>query len=169
MPTRRDSCARIVADPDHGAPPQRRRRVVLYADTITDSMRTAVSVTSDGVTPDRLQAPTASTRRRYEGRDDILARLRAAGKDGRCQRSRADVRSGAYRHCASGRPRHGTRLGAAAEIAASSSRSKPRWRAANELRYEEAALLRDELVELRPGPTRAAGHWAGGGRGVLST
>jgi excinuclease ABC subunit B len=133
--------------------------VVLYADTITDSMREAVSVTQrrrarqiaynaeHGIDPQSIRKAVT----------DILERLRGGG-DGtvsRAKRSRAEVRS-----------RQGTRA-----MRARAGLLKPAnlgdltgppelvkvireveaemRRAAAELRFEEAALLRDELAELR--------------------
>ena len=138
--------------------------VVLYADTITDSMREAVSVTQrrrerqiaynaeHGIDPQTIRKAVT----------DILERLRGSG-DGsaRAKRSRAEVRS-----------RTGTR---AMRVRAGLDRpATPQdfsgppelvkiireveaemRRAAAELRFEEAALLRDELSELRS--TAAAG------------
>jgi excinuclease ABC subunit B len=133
--------------------------VVLYADTITDSMREAVSVTQrrrerqmaynaeHGIDPQSIRKAVT----------DILERLRGSG-DGattRAKRSRAEVRS-----------RQGTRA-----MRVRAGLAEPRMpgevagppelvkiihevesemrRAAAELRFEEAALLRDELIELR--------------------
>ncbi|HLJ07081.1 MAG TPA: excinuclease ABC subunit UvrB, partial [Acidimicrobiia bacterium] len=132
--------------------------VVLYADTITDSMREAVSVTQrrrarqiaynaeHGIDPQSIRKAVT----------DILERLRGSG-DGasRAKRSRAEVRS-----------RQGTRA-----MRARAGLLKPAGiddltgppelmkvmhevesemrKAAAELRFEEAALLRDELAELR--------------------
>ena len=132
--------------------------VVLYADTITDSMREAVSVTQrrrarqiafnaeHGIDPQTIRKAVT----------DILERLRGSG-DGssRAKRSRAEVRS-----------RQGTRAlrvraGLAEPRAPGETVGPPELvkiineveaemrRAATELRFEEAALLRDELSELR--------------------
>jgi len=132
--------------------------VVLYADTITDSMREAVSVTQrrrerqtaynaeHGIDPQTIRKAVT----------DILERLRGSG-DGaaRAKRSRAEVRS-----------RRGTRAlrvraGLADPRAPGEQVGPPELvkiiheveaemrRAAAELRFEEAALLRDELTELR--------------------
>jgi excinuclease ABC subunit B len=132
--------------------------VVLYADTITDSMREAVSVTQrrrerqiafnaeHGIDPQTIRKAVT----------DILERLRGSG-DGssRAKRSRAEVRS-----------RQGTRAlrvraGLAEPRAGAETVGPPELvkiineveaemrRAATELRFEEAALLRDELNELR--------------------
>jgi len=108
-------------------------RVVLYADTITDSMRTAVSVTqrrrerqiaynaANGIDPKTITKAVT----------DILARLRGSGEGtSGAKRSRADVRSGrGTGHCASGpaSPRHPARS-RPPRSPPSSSRSKPRWR-----------------------------------------
>jgi excinuclease ABC subunit B len=132
--------------------------VVLYADTITDSMREAVSVTQRrrerqiaynaerGIDPQTIRKAVT----------DILERLRGSG-DGasRAKRSRAEVRS-----------RQGTRAlrvraGLAEPRAPGDMVGPPELvkimkeveaemrRAAADLRFEEAALLRDELSELR--------------------
>jgi excinuclease ABC subunit B len=132
--------------------------VVLYADTITDSMREAVSVTQRrrerqiaynaerGIDPQSIRKAVT----------DILERLRGSG-DGasRAKRSRAEVRS-----------RQGTRaLRVRAGLAEPRAQGDPvgppelvkiineveaeMRRAAADLRFEEAALLRDELSELR--------------------
>jgi excinuclease ABC subunit B len=132
--------------------------VVLYADTITDSMREAVSVTQRrrerqiaynaerGIDPQTIRKAVT----------DILERLRGSG-DGasRAKRSRAEVRS-----------RQGTRAlrvraGLAEPRAPGELVGPPELvkimkeveaemrRAAADLRFEEAALLRDELSELR--------------------
>jgi excinuclease ABC subunit B len=133
-------------------------RVVLYADTITDSMREAISVTQrrrerqiaynaeHGIDPQTIRKAVT----------DILARLRGSGEgSGRAKRSRADVRSGrgtrALRARAGLAAGPGAGSGASADemarlIAQLESEMKT---AAAELRYEEAALLRDELFELR--------------------
>jgi excinuclease ABC subunit B len=134
--------------------------VVLYADTITDSMREAVSTTQrrrarqiaynaeHGIDPQSIRKAVT----------DILERLRGSG-DGsasRAKRSRAEVRS-----------RQGTRAmraraGLLRPSALTEETNAPpelmkvmldveaeMRKAAAELRFEEAALLRDELAELR--------------------
>jgi excinuclease ABC subunit B len=132
--------------------------VVLYADTITDSMREAVSVTQrrrerqtaynaeHGIDPQTIRKAVT----------DILARLRGSG-DGtsRAKRSRADVRS------RQGARAMRVRAGLAEPRAAGEVTGPPELvkiiheiesemrRAAAELRFEEAALLRDELADLR--------------------
>ncbi len=132
-------------------------RVVLYADTITDSMRTAISVTQQrrdkqiaynlehGIDPQTISKAVT----------DILARLRSNSPDGGtgAKRSRADVRAGRAAKSVAN-------LTAAAkgalppetpvEVADLIAKLEEEMRAAAAaLRYEEAALLRDELVELR--------------------
>jgi excinuclease ABC subunit B len=135
-------------------------RVVLYADTITDSMREAVGVTQrrrerqiaynaeHGIDPQTIRKSVT----------DILERLRGSG-DGtdRARRSRADVRSGKAGRVVRTRAAVGGRgwsPGAEEEppaaVAEMIARLEEEMRvAAAELRFEEAALLRDELVELR--------------------
>ncbi|HXQ19704.1 MAG TPA: excinuclease ABC subunit UvrB [Acidimicrobiales bacterium] len=132
--------------------------VVLYADTITDSMREAVSITQrrrqrqiaynleHGIDPQSIRKAVT----------DILERLRGKdGGSGQAKRSRAEVRS---RHGAQAlRARAGlaepgefSRLTGAPELVALMDEVEAEMRrAAAELRFEEAALLRDELVELR--------------------
>jgi excinuclease ABC subunit B len=133
--------------------------VVLYADTVTDSMREAVSVTQrrrqlqiafnkeHGIDPQTIRKSVT----------DILERLRGTGSgpDGRATRagrSRAEVR----RNAAVRGNRRSTPL--LAEGAASSpaeaveliSQLEGEMKAAAaDLRYEEAALLRDEIAEIR--------------------
>ena len=144
--------------------------VVLYADTITDSMREAVSVTQrrrevqiaynreHGIDPQTIRKSVT----------DILERLRGSGDGGtsRAGRSRAEVRKNAAAGC-----RRGHRAAAGADAAGRRAMRPRRPRrvelmtqleaemkaAAAELRYEEAALLRDEIAELRslrPGLSR---------------
>jgi excinuclease ABC subunit B len=147
-------------------------KVVLYADTITDSMRQAVSITQQrrqrqlaynaehGIDPQTIRKAVT----------DILARLRGSGDDGEgggAHRSRAQVRRGAS---GPGRGRDGSRLvrpgmarsgpgvngaggggeGPTLEVTELMEQLEAEMRTASaELRFEEAALLRDELVELR--------------------
>ena len=132
-------------------------RVVLYADTITDSMRQAISVTQrrrerqiaynaeHGIDPQTIRKAVT----------DILERLRGSGDGSRAKRSRADVRSG--RGTRAQRTRAGLTAGPGAGAGASADDvarliaqlEAEMKTAAAELRYEEAALLRDELFELR--------------------
>jgi excinuclease ABC subunit B len=133
-------------------------RVVLYADTITDSMREAVGVTQrrrerqiaynaeHGIDPQTIRKAVT----------DILERLRGSGGgSGRAKRSRADVRSGKAGRVVRTREAVGGSGWAGtgeppAEIAGLIDELEVEMRlAAAELRFEEAALLRDELVELR--------------------
>jgi excinuclease ABC subunit B len=122
--------------------------VILYADTITDSMREAVSVTQrrreiqtaynkeHGIDPQTIRKSVT----------DILERLRGAPG-----RSRADVRRGPSRR---GAPRpsllnEGDASTPAAAVELMSQLETEMKSAAAELRFEEAALLRDEIAELR--------------------
>ncbi len=136
--------------------------VVLYADTVTDSMREAVSVTQrrrerqiaynleHGIDPQTIRKSVT----------DILERLRGSGDGGvaRAGRSRAEVRRNA---AVRGNRRVGG-AGGASTLLAEGEASTPAAvfelmsqleaemkAAAAELRYEEAALLRDEIAELR--------------------
>ncbi len=144
--------------------------VVLYADSITDSMREAV-----GTTQRRRQLQTAYNAEHgidpqtiRKAVTDILERLRG-GPDGasRAKRSRADVRSGKAARtvrtlAAVGGGGWAPGAGAAelppelAEVAAELEREM--LAAAADLRFEEAALLRDELAAIREqafGPVEA--------------
>ncbi len=128
--------------------------VVLYADTITDSMREAVSVTQ------RRRALQTAYNREHgidpttirKAVTDILERLRGStGGVTRAGRSRAEVRRNAS-----------VRGNRRPELLAEGDASTPAQAvelmvqleaemkaAAAELRFEEAALLRDEIAELR--------------------
>jgi excinuclease ABC subunit B len=131
--------------------------VVLYADTVTDSMREAVSVTQrrrelqmafnreHGIDPQTIRKSVT----------DILERLRGGGEGRatRAGRSRAEVRRNA---AVRGNRRAGTPLlaeGAATSPAEAveliTQLESEMKAAAADLRYEEAALLRDEIAELR--------------------
>ena len=135
--------------------------VVLYADTITDSMREAVSTTQrrrqlqlaynaeHGIDPQTIRKAVT----------DILERLRGSGEGtSRAKRSRADVRSGRAARTVRTRAAvggggwaPGTGLAELppelAELAADLEREM--LAAAADLRFEEAALLRDELAAIR--------------------
>jgi len=140
--------------------------VVLYADTVTDSMREAVSVTQrrrelqmafnreHGIDPQTIRKSVT----------DILERLRGGGSGGvavgdgaggratRAGRSRAEVRRNAAVR-GNRRPAELLAEGDAATPAEAfeliSQLEGEMKAAAAELRYEEAALLRDEIAELR--------------------
>ena len=151
--------------------------VVLYADTITDSMREAVAVTQrrramqiaynaeHGIDPQTIRKAVT----------DILERLRGGAEGtGRAKRSRADVRSGKAARTVRTRAAvggGGWAPGAPGvslppevqEIAEQLEREM--HAAAAELRFEEAALLRDELAAIRRaafGPAAADDAGAGG-------
>jgi excinuclease ABC subunit B len=137
-------------------------RVVLYADTITDSMRQAVAVTQR-----RRQVQTAYNAEHgidpqtvRKAVTDILERLRGSGEGtSRAKRSRADVRS----NKAARTVRTRAAVGGGGWAPGSSPPLSPELAeladqleremqaAAKELRFEEAALLRDELVAIRQG------------------
>ncbi|HMD45009.1 MAG TPA: excinuclease ABC subunit UvrB [Acidimicrobiales bacterium] len=145
-------------------------KVVLYADTITDSMREAV-----GITQRRRQRQTAYNAEHgidpqtiRKAVTDILERLRGSGGEGtsRAKRSRAEVRGGrgtrALRTRAGLTPAGPGSAAPPVEMAELAAQLEAEMKAAAaELRYEEAALLRDELLELR-GATAVADHDAEG-------
>jgi excinuclease ABC subunit B len=130
--------------------------VVLYADTVTDSMREAVSVTQrrrelqiaynreNGIDPQSIRKSVT----------DILERLRGtSGGVARAGRSRAEVRRNA---AVRGNRRTPTELlvegdaSTPAEAMELITQLESEMKAAAaDLRYEEAAMLRDEIAELR--------------------
>jgi len=149
-------------------------QVVLYADTVTDAMREAISETQrrrqlqqaynaeHGINPVSVRKAVT----------DILARLRPAGDSATAAR-RARSGRGRNRPAASGLPGRATRTPAVRppatprrrvaedglpsladapveELEGLVRRLEQEMRtAAAELRYEEAALIRDEIAELR--------------------
>ena len=148
--------------------------VVLYADTITDAMREAISETQrrrslqeaynleHGINPTTVRKAVT----------DILARIRPAGSASSGSGSGPGSRGGRHRPGVTVRPGRGTRRDggsgrsparttAADELADLGQlpidelqrlvvRLEQEMRlAAAELRYEEAALLRDDIAELR--------------------
>jgi excinuclease ABC subunit B len=129
--------------------------VVLYADTVTDSMREAVSVTQrrrevqiaynkeHGINPQTIRKSVT----------DILERLRGSGGGGvsKAGRSRAEVRKNAAVR-GNRRPAllaDGDASTPAEAVELMSQLEAEMKAAAAELRYEEAALLRDEIADLR--------------------
>jgi excinuclease ABC subunit B len=128
--------------------------VVLYADTVTDSMREAVSVTQrrrevqiaynleHGIDPQTIRKSVT----------DILERLRGtSGGVAKAGRSRAEVRKNAAVR-GNRRPEllaDGDAATPAAAMELMTQLEAEMKAAAAELRYEEAALLRDEIAELR--------------------
>ncbi len=129
--------------------------VVLYADTVTDSMREAVSVTQrrrevqiaynkeHGINPQTIRKSVT----------DILERLRGSGGGGvaKAGRSRAEVRKNAAVR-GNRRPAllaDGDASTPAEAMELMSQLEAEMKAAAAELRYEEAALLRDEIADLR--------------------
>ncbi len=128
--------------------------VVLYADTVTDSMREAVSVTQrrrelqiafnreHGIDPQTIRKSVT----------DILERLRGtSGGVAKAGRSRAEVRKNAAVR-GNRRPEllvEGDASTPAEAVELMSQLEAEMRAAAAELRYEEAALLRDEIAELR--------------------
>ncbi len=120
-----------------------RGRAVLYADTITDSMRAAISVTErrrevqlafnaeHGIDP---QSITSAVK-------DILGRLRSASGEDRGSRGRRGRGTGPRR--SQPRPVDAQSLATDAERL-----EKEMLAAAKDLRFEEAAAIRDELHEV---------------------
>jgi excinuclease ABC subunit B len=131
--------------------------VVLYADTVTDSMREAVSVTQrrrelqiafnreHGIDPQSIRKNVT----------DILERLRGSGEGRatRAGRSRAEVRRNAAvrgnRRTATPLLVEGTASTPAEAVELITQLESEMKAAAADLRYEEAALLRDEIAEIR--------------------
>jgi excinuclease ABC subunit B len=133
-------------------------RVVLYADTITDSMREAIGITQrrrerqiaynaeHGIDPQTIRKAVTDILERLRGSDDGVGRAKRSRKEarggqaGRIVRTRAAVGGGGW--APSDEP--------PAEVAELIGQLEDEMKAAAaELRFEEAALLRDELVELR--------------------
>jgi excinuclease ABC subunit B len=135
--------------------------VVLYADTVTDSMREAVSVTQrrremqlaynleHGIDPQTIRKSVT----------DILERIRGTGgvgADGRATRagrSRAEVRKNAAvrgnRRAPGDLLTEGDASTPAEAVELITQLESEMKAAAADLRYEEAALLRDEIAEIR--------------------
>ncbi|HEV3329071.1 MAG TPA: helicase-related protein, partial [Acidimicrobiales bacterium] len=121
-----------------------RGRAVLYADTLTDSMRTAMSVTerrrttqlaynaANGIDP---QSITSAVK-------DILGRLRGSGQDQQRGRGRRGGRG------SQARPRQPRQVEATALHEDAARLEREMLEAAKDLRFEEAAALRDELHEV---------------------
>ncbi len=133
-------------------------RVVLYADTVTASMREAITVTQrrrarqiayneeHGIDPRTVTKAVT----------DILARVRGPGGGDTGQRApgrgtAVSRRTGApQQRSVTGAPANGGRPSAPEELALLVAQLETEMTAAAEaLRFEEAALLRDELAELR--------------------
>jgi excinuclease ABC subunit B len=135
--------------------------VVLYADTVTDSMREAVSVTQrrrelqmaynreHGIDPQTIRKSVT----------DILERIRGSGGVGtdgrstRAGRSRAEVRRNAAvrgnRRAPGEFLTEGDASTPAEAVELITQLESEMKAAAADLRYEEAALLRDEIAEIR--------------------
>ena len=135
--------------------------VVLYADTVTDSMREAVSVTQrrrelqmaynreHGIDPQTIRKSVT----------DILERIRgtggvgADGRSTRAGRSRAEVRKNAAvrgnRRAPADLLVEGDASTPAEAVELITQLESEMKAAAADLRYEEAALLRDEIAEIR--------------------
>jgi len=135
--------------------------VVLYADTVTDSMREAVSVTQrrrelqmaynreHGIDPQTIRKSVT----------DILERIRGSGGVGadgrstRAGRSRAEVRKNAAvrgnRRAPADLLTEGDASTPAEAVQLITQLESELRAAAADLRYEEAALLRDEIAEIR--------------------
>jgi excinuclease ABC subunit B len=137
-------------------------KVVLYADTITDSMREAVGVTQRrrerqiaynaerGIDPQTVRKAVTDILERLRGTVEgtgsarrSRSEVRKGGRAGRIVRTRAAVGGGGWAP-------NGPEGGPPVEVAELLAQLEAEMRAAAaELRFEEAALLRDELVELR--------------------
>ena len=135
--------------------------VVLYADTVTDSMREAVSVTQrrrevqmaynreHGIDPTTIRKSVT----------DILERIRGSGgvgtdgRSSRAGRSRAEVRRNAAvrgnRRAPGELLIEGDASTPAEAVELITQLESEMKAAAADLRYEEAALLRDEIAEIR--------------------
>ncbi len=131
--------------------------VVLYADTVTDSMREAVSVTQrrrelqiaynreHGIDPQTIRKSVT----------DILERIRgtSGGSTARAGRSRAEVRRNAAvrgnRRSTADLLTEGDASTPAEAVELVTQLESEMKAAAADLRYEEAALLRDEIAEIR--------------------
>ena len=135
--------------------------VVLYADTVTDSMREAVSVTQrrrevqmaynreHGIDPTTIRKSVT----------DILERIRGSGgvgtdgRSSRAGRSRAEVRRNAAvrgnRRAPGEFLTEGDASTPAEAVELITQLESEMKAAAADLRYEEAALLRDEIAEIR--------------------
>jgi excinuclease ABC subunit B len=148
-------------------------KVVLYADTMTDSMREAVGVTQrrrarqtaynaeHGIDPQTIRKAVT----------DILERLRRQDGVGRAGRSRSDVRRGRAGRVVRTRVAVGgggwapggtagadDRATDLAELGELASQIETEMKAAAaELRFEEAALLRDEMMAIRGTLAEATG------------
>jgi len=144
-------------------------KVVLYADTVTDSMREAIGVTQrrralqiqynseHGIDPQTIRKAVV----------DILERLRGPEGAQRAKRSRADVRSGRAGRVVRTREVVGgsgwsPEGGAPVEVEELIGRMQEEMEAAAaDLRFEEAAFIRDELAELRRVSTEGVGQTSG--------
>ena len=131
--------------------------VVLYADTVTDSIREAVSVTQrrrerqiaynreHGIDPQTIRKSVT----------DILERIRGTGggSTARAGRSRAEVRRNAAvrgnRRSTADLLTEGDASTPAEAVELITQLESEMKAAAADLRYEEAALLRDEIAEIR--------------------
>ncbi len=137
-------------------------RVVLYADIITDSMRRAVSETQrrrqlqlaynaeHGIDPQTVRKAVTDILERIRGNAEHAGAPGSRRPGGRAAARAKQARAGLYR------PQGADEGPAAAEAPDPVALTKlieqlesEMRAAADELRYEEAALLRDELAELR--------------------
>jgi excinuclease ABC subunit B len=130
--------------------------VVLYADTITDSMREAVSVTQrrreiqtaynleHGIDPTTIRKTVTDILERLRGSSGGTGRSTSAG------RSRAEVRrNAAVRGNKRSLLTDGDASTPAEAVELMTQLEAEMKSAAADLRFEEAALLRDEIAELR--------------------
>jgi len=136
--------------------------VVLYADTITDSMREAVSVTQrrreiqtaynkeHGIDPTTIRKTVTDILERLRGSSGGVGGPAGGGRSTTAGRSRAEVRrNAAVRGNKRSLLADGDASTPAEAIELMTQLEAEMKSAAAELRFEEAALLRDEIAQLR--------------------
>ena len=136
--------------------------VVLYADTITDAMREAVAVTQrrreiqkaynleHGIDPQTIRKTVTDILERLRGGAGAPARAGPPADRPRAGRSRAEVRrNAAVRGARRSMLVEGDASTPAEAVELMTQLEAEMKSAAAELRFEEAALLRDEIAELR--------------------
>jgi excinuclease ABC subunit B len=136
--------------------------VVLYADTITDSMREAVATTQrrreiqtaynleHGIDPTTIRKTVTDILERLRGNSGGAGGPGGGGRSTTAGRSRAEVRrNAAVRGNKRSLLADGDASTPAAAVELMVQLEAEMKSAAAELRFEEAALLRDEIAELR--------------------